>query len=150
MYIQNLIYVGIAVFVLLIIILVKRTGGSKSISLDNVSESYFYRYGGDIPWIKNKLETYRFKALSSMLSCKNAEESDFRIDIIDDDNIRKMNVYATEFSYDNNKGMEPIISDLPLTDEQYEFFLSSVRLKATYAIAGDKELEIDNGQDFVE
>lgn len=150
MYKQNLIYIGIAAFVLLVIILVKKSGGSKNISLDNVSESYFYRYGGDISWIKNKLETYRFKALSSMLSCKNAEESDFRIDILDDENIRRMNVYATEFSYDKNQGMETIISNLPLTDEQYEFFLSSVRLKSTYAISGDKELEIDNGKDFVE
>lgn len=150
MYKQNLIYGGIAVFILLVIIIIKKTGSAKSIPLDNVSESYFYRYGGDISWIKNKLETYRFKALNSMLSCKNAEESDFRIDILDDDNIRKMNVYATEFSYDKNQGMETIISNLPLTDEQYEFFLSSVRLKATYAIAGDKELEIEDRQDFVE
>lgn len=150
MYKQNLIYIGIVIFVLFIIILVKRASNSKNISLENVSESYFYRYGGDISWIKNKLEKYRFKALNSMLSCKNAAESDFRIDIIDDDNIRKMNVYATEFSYDKNQGMETIIYNLPLTDEQYEFFLSNVRLKSTYAISGDKELEIDGGQDFIE
>lgn len=149
---QYIIYgaVGVVLLIVILAVIMGKNKNNTNLSLENVVESYFYRYGGDLSWIKGKLETYRFKALNSMLVCKSAEEADFRIDILEGKNSRTMNVYGTEFSYDKSPRLEPIIVGLSLTDEQYEFFLSNARLKSTYVISSEDEEFDDDLDDFVE
>jgi hypothetical protein len=135
-----IIYIGIAVVILLIFFIARKSSKSRVILEVDVIESYYYRYGGEINWIKFKLENYKFKSLSSMLNCKNSEESDFRIDILEsEDGTKRMNVYATEFSYKGTLKAESIIKNLVITEEQYQQFL--LNAKDTYVATGDEITE---------
>ena len=115
----------IAIFLGAAAVLIQKKKKSKVIVVDDVLESYYYRYGGEISWIRNKLQFYQFKFLSSMLACKNSEESDFRIDILEGDDGKKMSVYATEYSYKVTLKLKRILNEIPLTEAQYENFLEN-------------------------
>ncbi|MDR3259311.1 MAG: hypothetical protein LBT51_06800 [Fusobacteriaceae bacterium] len=135
-----IIYIGIAVILLLILFIIRKSTKSHVMQVDDIIKSYYYRYGGEINWIKFKLENYKFKSLSSMLSCKNAEEADFKIEIMElEDGTKKMNVYATEFSYKGPLKAECIIKNLVITEEQYNQFL--LNAKDTYIVMEDEITE---------
>jgi hypothetical protein len=120
--------------IILLVYLMKKKRKSRLIVVDDVIESYYYRYGGDIGWIRGQFLNYKFKSLSAMLSSKDAEDSDFRIDILEGEDGKKMNVYATEYSYNSSPKLEPLIRELQLTEQQYGRFLENIL--ATYCVKG--------------
>ncbi|MDR1835555.1 MAG: hypothetical protein LBQ96_07135 [Fusobacteriaceae bacterium] len=126
---------GIGILTLIIVIISRGKGKAKKrILVEDVLESYYYRYGGDVNWIRRQLGSYRFKSLSSMLSSKTPEEADFRIDILETEDGKKMNVYATDYSYKATPKLERILGNLRLTEIQYGKFLENVR--ETYVAKG--------------
>lgn len=98
---------------------------------DNKDEiRIYYRYAGDIEWIKCEIERYRFGSLKYLFSCKNKEESDFQIVITNTETDISADFYATEFNYSKKQCLEYIVKDLKLTDEKYDELMEN--LKDTY------------------
>ena len=98
---------------------------------DNKDEiRIYYRYAGDIEWIKCEIERYRFGSLKYLFSCKNKEESDFQIVITKTETVISADFYATEFNYSKKQSLEYIVKDLKLTDEKYDELMEN--LKDTY------------------
>ena len=98
---------------------------------DNKDEiRIYYRYAGDIEWIKCEIERYRFGSLKYLFSCKNKEESDFQIVITNTETDISADFYATEFNYSKKQSLEYIVKDLKLTDEKYDELMEN--LKDTY------------------
>lgn len=90
----------------------------------------YYRYAGDIEWIRYEIERYRFGSLKYLFSCKNKEESDFQIIINNTETDISADFYATEFNYSKKYSLECIVKDLKLTDEKYDELMEN--LKDTY------------------
>lgn len=91
---------------------------------------FYYRFAGDINWLKTQLEKYRFESLKYLFSCKTKEESDFYIAIEDIENEIVVNFYATEFNYSKKNGISLLIKDLKLNEDQYEELIEN--MKDTY------------------
>lgn len=98
---------------------------------------FYYRFAGDIEWLKSQIERYRFDSLKYLLPCKNKEESDFRITISDIEGEMEINFYATEFNYSKKMYLSPIVQNLKVSDEQYENMLD--HLKDTYMEDGKND-----------
>ena len=137
---QYIIYGAVGVLLFILVIFLSTKNKNNNSSSENIIESYFYRYGGDLNWIKSKLESHKYKSLDSMLVCRNSEESNFRIDILEGENTISMNVYAAEFSYGKSSKLKLILTKLPLNNKQYEFFLANARLKPTYLISAENNV----------
>ena len=91
---------------------------------------FYYRFAGDIEWLKVQLEKYRFESLKYLFSCKNKEESDFYIAIGEIENEITVSFYATEFNYSKKNGISLLVENLKLNEDQYEELIES--MKDTY------------------
>ena len=91
---------------------------------------FYYRFAGDIEWLKVQLEKYRFESLKYLFSCKNKEESDFYIAIGEIENEITVSFYATEFNYSKKNGISLLVENLKLNEDQYEELIDS--MKDTY------------------
>lgn len=91
---------------------------------------FYYRFAGDIEWLKVQLEKYRFESLKYLFSCKTKEESDFYIAIGEIENEITVSFYATEFNYSKKNGISLLIENLKLNEDQYEELIDS--MKDTY------------------
>ena len=91
---------------------------------------FYYRFAGDIEWLKVQLEKYRFESLKYLFSCKNKEESDFYIAIGEIENEITVSFYATEFNYSKKNGIYLLVENLKLNEYQYEELIDS--MKDTY------------------
>lgn len=91
---------------------------------------FYYRFAGDLEWLKIQLEKYRFESLKYLFSCKKKEESDFYIAIGEVDNEIVANFYATEFNYSKKNGISLLVKDLKLNEDQYEELIEN--MKDTY------------------
>ena len=91
---------------------------------------FYYRFAGDIEWLKVQLEKYRFESLKYLFSCKNKEESDFYIAIGEIENEITVSFYATEFNYSKKNGISLLVENLKLNEYQYEELIDS--MKDTY------------------
>lgn len=91
---------------------------------------FYYRFAGDIEWLKVQLEKYRFESLKYLFSCKAKEESDFYIAIGEIENEITVSFYATEFNYSKKNGISLLVENLKLNEDQYEELIDS--MKDTY------------------
>ena len=91
---------------------------------------FYYRFAGDIEWLKVQLEKYRFESLKYLFSCKNKEESDFYIAIGEIENEITVSFYATEFNYSKKNGISLLVENLKLNEDQFEELIDS--MKDTY------------------
>lgn len=111
------------------IILYKFQQHEKNFDIDD-RMCFYYRFAGDIKWLKVQLEKYRFESLKYLFSCKTKEEADFCIAIGDIENEIVVNFYATEFNYSKKNGISLLVENLKLNEDQYEELIES--MKDTY------------------
>lgn len=127
---DNLTFGAIGAVIVIGLLIVFKFSGKRERE-DNKDEiRIYYRYAGDIEWIKCEIERYRFGSLKYLFSCKNKEESDFQIVITNTETDISADFYATEFNYSKKQSLEYIVKDLKLTDEKYDELMEN--LKDTY------------------
>lgn len=102
---------------------------------------FYYRFAGDLEWLKVQLEKYRFESLKYLFACKRKEESDFYIAIGELDNEIVVNFYATEFNYSKKNGVSLLVKDLKLNEDQYEELIEN--MKDTYIEDRKKTLSME-------
>lgn len=126
---ENKIIFIIVLVVIGVIAVLQFSKKEESIDTEN-KICFYYRFAGDVEWLKSQIARYRFDALKYLFPCKNKEESDFRIAVSDIEGEIVADFYATEFNYSKKSRLSPIIKNQKLSDEQYEYLLEC--LKETY------------------
>lgn len=131
---NNMIIMIAAAVVIGIITIFKVSTREGNMEIEN-KICFYYRFAGDIEWLKNQIERYRFDSLKYLFPCKTKEESDFRVIASDIEGEMKVSFYATEFNYSKKTHLSPIVKNLRMTDEQYEHMLE--HMKDTYMEDGN-------------
>ena len=127
---DNLTFGAIGAVIVIGLLTVFKFSGKREREDNKDDIRIYYRYAGDIEWIKCEIERYRFGSLKYLFSCKNKEESDFQIVITNTETDISADFYATEFNYSKKQSLEYIVKDLKLTDEKYDELMEN--LKDTY------------------
>lgn len=127
---DNLTFGAVGAVIVIGLLILFKFSGKKEREENKDEIRIYYRYAGDIEWIKYEIERYRFGSLKYLFSCKNKEESDFQIVITNTEADISADFYATEFNYSKKQALEYIVKDLKLTDEKYDELMEN--LKDTY------------------
>lgn len=127
---DNLTFGAIGAVIVIGLLTVFKFSGKKEKEENKDEIRIYYRYAGDIEWIRYEIERYRFSSLKYLFKCKNKEESDFQIIITNTETDISADFYATEFNYSKKYSLECIVRNLKLTDEKYDELMEN--LKDTY------------------
>lgn len=127
---DNLTFGAIGAVIVIGLLTVFKFSGKKEKEENKDEIRIYYRYAGDIEWIRYEIERYRFGSLKYLFNCKNKEESDFQIIITNTETDISADFYATEYNYSKKYSLECIVKDLKLTDEKYDELMEN--LKDTY------------------
>lgn len=124
---DNLTFGAIGAVIVIGLLTVFKFSGKKEKEENKDEIRIYYRYAGDIEWIRYEIERYRFSSLKYLFSCKNKEESDFQIIITNTETDVSADFYATEFNYSKKHSLECIVKDLKLTDEKYDELMENIK-----------------------
>lgn len=127
---DNLTFGAIGAVIVIGLLTVFKFSGKKEKEENKDEIRIYYRYAGDIEWIRYEIERYRFGSLKYLFKCKDKEESDFQIIITNTETDISADFYATEFNYSKKYSLECIVRNLKLTDEKYDELMEN--LKDTY------------------